>query len=522
VRAYFRAFLTERSALDEQAILNDLDPALRQQVSKYLTPDAIRNSPLFGDLSPTILGKLNPILRPVAAMVGEVVHRKGATGTNMHVVVAGEVELRYEDEGLPADDAKEKELHEDKSVGGFRRSFRRTSRLLHLSPRKRSETMSTDSSTASSPRRTSSKHSLFGEKKATHKSHSTTENEKKKNVVEDPRRGEHPVRVSSSAEGLLSAATSKKKEEEAPTMDSSSSGRQGQSQQSQSTPATQGKAATTTTPHSDDDEAERASMASSSSSANDDEEDKKKHVVRIGPGDVFGELVALSLMARYEATAVATTPTALYEVDQVHLFEALSSMPEVVEKLRAVAVKRRKEVFESLYAEPTRKNDEPAEDGLLRTPGNGTYGGMSLPLGNCPSDVAPPGFAASVTESLTRIQQTLDQLAFRMKRIEEATADPSALRPSLTPTKDQPAARKRGGGLKEFLNVDLGAREAVLSALRRSSRAPRSRSISAGGVPPLRRQSSSTTDLRSNIMDNVPVPRQPRRHTGIHSSPRGL
>jgi CRP-like cAMP-binding protein len=97
VRAYFKQFLAERSALDEQAILNDLDPSLRAEIGRHLIPDAVRACELFSGLAPTVLAKLSTLLRPVPAATGDVLQVRGTHGVVLHVVVAGAVELHYGD-----------------------------------------------------------------------------------------------------------------------------------------------------------------------------------------------------------------------------------------------------------------------------------------------------------------------------------------------------------------------------------------------------------------------------------------
>ena len=54
VRAYFKTFLAEKSALDEQAILNDLDPGLRAELGQHLIPDALGLLQVFSGLPPTV------------------------------------------------------------------------------------------------------------------------------------------------------------------------------------------------------------------------------------------------------------------------------------------------------------------------------------------------------------------------------------------------------------------------------------------------------------------------------------
>ena len=97
VRSYFKTFLAERSALDEQAILNDLDPGLRAELGQHLIPDAVRASHLFSGLPPTVLAKLSTLLRPVPAAPGDVLQVRGTHGVTMHVVVAGSVDITSDD-----------------------------------------------------------------------------------------------------------------------------------------------------------------------------------------------------------------------------------------------------------------------------------------------------------------------------------------------------------------------------------------------------------------------------------------
>ena len=98
MRAYFKTFLAEKSALDEQAILNDLDPGLRAELGQHLIPDAVGVAQVFSGLPPTVLAKLSSLLRPVPAAVGDVLQVRGTHGVTMHVVVAGAVELSSDEE----------------------------------------------------------------------------------------------------------------------------------------------------------------------------------------------------------------------------------------------------------------------------------------------------------------------------------------------------------------------------------------------------------------------------------------
>ena len=118
VRAYFKTFLAEKSALDEQAILNDLDPGLRAELGQHLIPDAVRASHLFSGLPPTVLAKLSSLLRPVPAAVGDVLQVRGTHGVTMHVVVAGAVELSSDEEAARLLSTGQAQLHASKAPPG--------------------------------------------------------------------------------------------------------------------------------------------------------------------------------------------------------------------------------------------------------------------------------------------------------------------------------------------------------------------------------------------------------------------
>ena len=50
LRLYFKRYFEVRTALDEEAILDHLEPGLRQEVSSFLVDDIVWRTPLFADL----------------------------------------------------------------------------------------------------------------------------------------------------------------------------------------------------------------------------------------------------------------------------------------------------------------------------------------------------------------------------------------------------------------------------------------------------------------------------------------
>ncbi|KAJ8612452.1 hypothetical protein CTAYLR_006596 [Chrysophaeum taylorii] len=332
VRSYFKSFLQERTALDEQAILNDLDPALRQELGRYLTPDAIRHSPLFGDLSPTILGKLNPILRPVPVAAGELVHYKDEVGTSMHVIVAGKIALSFMTIG------EYDQVEEGHPIEGMDR-----------------ESTKSIAGTRNGERRPSDAPSFFS-----------------RNA--ERRQSDAPSRVEQiAAKEAFRAAVENDCSKE---LDESIT-------------------ASFTRPH-----------------------------VLLGPGETFGELVALSVVQRYESAAVAVKPSALYELDQVHLLEALSPMPEVIDKLRAVAIQRRQTLLQQLADVPSSNLVAEQNSDIDLKPNNRFAGSTLVASGDA---TLPAGFAEAVMEKLDNLDAHIQSMSARLAVVEEAaTSTPTA------------------------------------------------------------------------------------------------
>eukprot|EP00614_Pseudopedinella_elastica_P007740 CAMPEP_0172599264 /NCGR_PEP_ID=MMETSP1068-20121228/19323_1 /TAXON_ID=35684 /ORGANISM="Pseudopedinella elastica, Strain CCMP716" /LENGTH=887 /DNA_ID=CAMNT_0013399447 /DNA_START=195 /DNA_END=2858 /DNA_ORIENTATION=- len=87
---YFRKFFENHTALDEQAILNDLPPRLRNDVLRLLVNGAVRESYLFRDLSDSAVAKLALIFKTpeFESDHGPIVER-GEPGDSMFIITNG-------------------------------------------------------------------------------------------------------------------------------------------------------------------------------------------------------------------------------------------------------------------------------------------------------------------------------------------------------------------------------------------------------------------------------------------------
>merc|ERR1719253_2392477 len=89
VRRYFKSYFSEKSALDEQAIMSDLSVELRHEISDILIHPFVRNHFMFAGLPPPVMARLVHILQrcnyPPRAKVVEA----GQYGIAMFILVKG-------------------------------------------------------------------------------------------------------------------------------------------------------------------------------------------------------------------------------------------------------------------------------------------------------------------------------------------------------------------------------------------------------------------------------------------------
>ena len=117
VHRYFKRYFTERTALDENAILNDLEPALRQDVATFLIHDAVRKNYLFRELDAPMLSKLFAVFKPTSADTGMELVTRNQPGQTMFVIQNGSCQRKMGASGLGQRRRRRQFLHEGGSFG---------------------------------------------------------------------------------------------------------------------------------------------------------------------------------------------------------------------------------------------------------------------------------------------------------------------------------------------------------------------------------------------------------------------
>lgn len=90
---HFRLLLKEKAVVDEVAIMNDLSPALAEEVSEALIPKEIRNAALFQGLQPLVLSQIAKVTRQHEVEAGTKLVTKGSQGVGMFFIRQGQVRL---------------------------------------------------------------------------------------------------------------------------------------------------------------------------------------------------------------------------------------------------------------------------------------------------------------------------------------------------------------------------------------------------------------------------------------------
>mmetsp|Transcript_37640 Transcript_37640/g.86975 ORF Transcript_37640/g.86975 Transcript_37640/m.86975 type:complete len:666 (-) Transcript_37640:80-2077(-) len=89
VWAYYKTLVTNKAALEDSTIFNDLSPELRQDVAQYLVPPDLLNHLLFQNVPSSVIVRVVPILQQITAQAGERITSKGSMGHGMFVILDG-------------------------------------------------------------------------------------------------------------------------------------------------------------------------------------------------------------------------------------------------------------------------------------------------------------------------------------------------------------------------------------------------------------------------------------------------
>eukprot|EP00931_Biecheleriopsis_adriatica_P079865 TRINITY_DN53205_c0_g1_i1.p1 TRINITY_DN53205_c0_g1~~TRINITY_DN53205_c0_g1_i1.p1 ORF type:complete len:696 (+),score=137.44 TRINITY_DN53205_c0_g1_i1:57-2144(+) len=86
---YYKAYLNNKTALDESNILNELSPELRQDVAAFLIHPQVRNYHLFDNLPVSAIVRLVPALQHITAEANERISTRGHLGSAMFIITEG-------------------------------------------------------------------------------------------------------------------------------------------------------------------------------------------------------------------------------------------------------------------------------------------------------------------------------------------------------------------------------------------------------------------------------------------------
>jgi len=95
IRRYFREYLSAKSAVSESEIYDDLSPALREDVCKYLIKDEVIHNPLFDGLPISTIVRIQRILHCVVWDGGHNITTAGESGSAMYMIISGAVQKEH-------------------------------------------------------------------------------------------------------------------------------------------------------------------------------------------------------------------------------------------------------------------------------------------------------------------------------------------------------------------------------------------------------------------------------------------
>ena len=99
VRRYYRAYYSQRLAIDEKAIFDDLSADLAQNIAEFLLHDVIVRHPLFEELPEGLVAKFVTLTRLTRAVEGDKVIVEGEESHSMFIVLSGTARVTLEGRG---------------------------------------------------------------------------------------------------------------------------------------------------------------------------------------------------------------------------------------------------------------------------------------------------------------------------------------------------------------------------------------------------------------------------------------
>ena len=93
IRAYYRAYYSQRLCIDEQELMSDLNPALKQTIAEFLIHELVVTHPIFAKLPEGLMSKFITLVRTTKAKLGEEIVVQGEESRSMFVIHKGLAEV---------------------------------------------------------------------------------------------------------------------------------------------------------------------------------------------------------------------------------------------------------------------------------------------------------------------------------------------------------------------------------------------------------------------------------------------
>jgi len=98
IRRYFKAYLSEKSALSDAHVFADMSYELQKEVGKHLIIDDVQHNPLFDGIGIGSVVHIQSILRLVTVQAGSCLAARGEVGVAMYMLVSGSLRMVLEGE----------------------------------------------------------------------------------------------------------------------------------------------------------------------------------------------------------------------------------------------------------------------------------------------------------------------------------------------------------------------------------------------------------------------------------------
>ena len=98
IRRFMETLYEHKSGFDEREVLQNLPPAMAQELLNHMYGELLSDVPLFHGLEDGAITQLCSLIKPFTAMPEDIIYDKGEVGREIYIIMSGKVMITFSDD----------------------------------------------------------------------------------------------------------------------------------------------------------------------------------------------------------------------------------------------------------------------------------------------------------------------------------------------------------------------------------------------------------------------------------------